>query len=33
MLKPCPLPMEAIKVSPKVNQPKVDPPEVFEILG
>ena len=32
MLKPCEVPMEAIKVSPKVNQSKVDAPEVFEVL-
>jgi hypothetical protein len=31
-LKPCVVPMEAVKVSPKVNQSKVDAPEVFEVL-
>jgi putative SOS response-associated peptidase YedK len=33
VLKPCPMPMEAVKVSPKVNQSKVDAPEVFEVLA
>jgi putative SOS response-associated peptidase YedK len=33
MLKACRVPMEAVKVSPKVNQSKVDSPEVFEVLG
>jgi hypothetical protein len=33
VLKACPMPMEAVKVSPKGNQSKVDAPEVFEVLA
>ena len=32
LLRPCGEKMEAVKVSPKVNQSKVDSPEIFELL-